>query len=598
MKSFFEKISKFFLKNKNNLFFWMVLIIIFVFINLYSSSVLIEMASKEPAVITYNEFKTMVENKEIEFVEIDLKKDKFLAVDFSENAYETDNPKLDTFKSYLLENDVKVKEIEPSTSSEGSVFGFLRLLLTVGLLFVIMRQMTPKVETKKLSNKKVDITFENIAGHNELKKDLGFIVEFLKDPSKMKKANARMPKGVVLYGPPGTGKTLFAKAIAGSAGVPFFSASGSDFVEMFVGLGAKRIRGLFEEARKNAPCIIFIDEIDAVGSKRGGFSNSEKDQTINALLTELDGFKSSEGIITICATNRVEDLDPALIRAGRFDKQIAVNLPDRDDRLKIIKLYAKDKNFSEDVDFEDLANSTSGFSGADIENLLNEAALITATKNKEIINNEAIETAFFRIVMKGDKKENQSSRDKEELKLVAWHEAGHTLVARLLAKDEVSKVTILASTSGAGGVTFRNPPKTSLHSREYLEHLVQVMYAGRAAEEIMFGDKSKITTGASSDIQQATGLIKQYISHFGMSDEFGMINIEEFSSNNSMISAGVSEKVLNYASKMSNDLYEETLEFLNKNKDLLENLADALLEKETLKSSEIDEILKINEKEI
>jgi len=598
MKSFFEKISKFFLKNKNNLFFWMVLIIIFVFINLYSSSVLIEMASKEPAVITYNEFKTMVENKEIEFVEIDLKKDKFLAVDFSENAYETDNPKLDTFKSYLLENDVKVKEIEPSTSSEGSVFGFLRLLLTVGLLFVIMRQMTPKVETKKLSNKKVDITFENIAGHNELKKDLGFIVEFLKDPSKMKKANARMPKGVVLYGPPGTGKTLFAKAIAGSAGVPFFSASGSDFVEMFVGLGAKRIRGLFEEARKNAPCIIFIDEIDAVGSKRGGFSNSEKDQTINALLTELDGFKSSEGIITICATNRVEDLDPALIRAGRFDKQIAVNLPDRDDRLKIIKLYAKDKNFSEDVDFEDLANSTSGFSGADIENLLNEAALITATKNKEIINNEAIETAFFRIVMKGDKKENQSSRDKEELKLVAWHEAGHTLVARLLAKDEVSKVTILASTSGAGGVTFRNPPKTNLHSREYLEHLVQVMYAGRAAEEIMFGDKSKITTGASSDIQQATGLIKQYISHFGMSDEFGMINIEEFSSNNSMISAGVSEKVLNYASKMSNDLYEETLEFLNKNKDLLENLADALLEKETLKSSEIDEILKINEKEI
>ena len=598
MKSFFEKISKFFLKNKNNLFFWMVLIIIFVFINLYSSSVLIEMASKEPAVITYNEFKTMVENKEIEFVEIDLKKDKFLAVDFSENAYETDNPKLDTFKSYLLENDVKVKEIEPSTSSEGSVFGFLRLLLTVGLLFVIMRQMTPKVETKKLSNKKVDITFENIAGHNELKKDLGFIVEFLKDPSKMKKANARMPKGVVLYGPPGTGKTLFAKAIAGSAGVPFFSASGSDFVEMFVGLGAKRIRGLFEEARKNAPCIIFIDEIDAVGSKRGGFSNSEKDQTINALLTELDGFKSSEGIITICATNRVEDLDPALIRAGRFDKQIAVNLPDRDDRLKIIKLYAKDKNFSEDVDFEDLANSTSGFSGADIENLLNEAALITATKNKEIINNEAIETAFFRIVMKGDKKENQSSRDKEELKLVAWHEAGHTLVARLLAKDEVSKVTILASTSGAGGVTFRNPPKTNLHSREYLEHLVQVMYAGRAAEEIMFGDKSKITTGASSDIQQATGLIKQYISHFGMSDEFGMINIEEFSSNNSMISAGVSEKVLNYASKMSNDLYEETLEFLNKNKDLLENLADALLEKETLKSSEIDEILKINKKEI
>lgn len=598
MKSFFEKISKFFLKNKNNLFFWMVLIIIFVFINIYSSSVLIEIASKEPAVITYNEFKTMVENKEIEFVEIDLKKDKFLAVDFSENAYETDNPKLDTFKSYLLENDVKVKEIEPSTSSEGSVFGFLRLLLTVGLLFVIMRQMTPKVETKKLSNKKVNITFENIAGHNELKKDLGFIVEFLKDPSKMKKANARMPKGVVLYGPPGTGKTLFAKAIAGSAGVPFFSASGSDFVEMFVGLGAKRIRGLFEEARKNAPCIIFIDEIDAVGSKRGGFSNSEKDQTINALLTELDGFKSSEGIITICATNRVEDLDPALIRAGRFDKQIAVNLPDRDDRLKIIKLYAKDKNFSEDVDFEDLANSTSGFSGADIENLLNEAALITATKNKEIINNEAIETAFFRIVMKGDKKENQSSRDKEELKLVAWHEAGHTLVARLLAKDEVSKVTILASTSGAGGVTFRNPPKTNLHSREYLEHLVQVMYAGRAAEEIMFGDKSKITTGASSDIQQATGLIKQYISHFGMSDEFGMINIEEFSNNNSMISSGVSEKVLNYASKMSNDLYEETLEFLNENKNLLEKLANALLEKETLKSSEIDEILEINEKEI
>ena len=589
MEDFLKKLKEFLKKNKSNVLFWITITIIFVTINTVASiSYLYK--SIENNQISYNEFKEMVKNKEVAEATIDLKSPMFTFSDQNGKIYYTDNPKIDDFKEYLLKNDIIVNE--KNSSSNSLTFEMFRLGITFLLFFFIFKMMMPQIgsTTSKKANIP-DISFKDIAGHRELKSEMQTLVEFLKDPSKMEKAGARMPKGIVLQGPPGTGKTMMVKAIAGEAGVPFYAASGSNFVEMFVGLGAKRVRDLFAEAKKNAPCIIFIDEIDAVGGKRGQRdSNSEREQTINALLTELDGFDSNSGIITICATNRVEDLDEALIRPGRFDKQFTVGLPDKEDRKEIINVYTKDRKFAEDVDFDDLAASTTGFSGADIEALMNEAALITATNGNEIIDNAAIEDAFFKMVMKGNKKDNQAKRNKDELKLVAWHESGHTLVTKLLTNDEVNKVTILSSTSGAGGVTFRNPQDSQLYSKEYIENSIKIMYGGRAAEELLFkGDRSKITTGASNDIKQATNLIKGYISYFGMNDEIGMINIEELGGN-SFIS-NMSDKILAQASDISNKLYNETLELLKDNIEILETLANELLSRETLKTNEIDEII-------
>ena len=587
MKDFFEKVKQFLFKNKSNFLFWVFISIFFIALNFSASLFLLNGVTLEDNNISYNEFKTMVSEDCVKSVSIDLEGATFSFETLEGEVFTTDNPKIDDFKEYLLKNDIEVNEIESSGSS--SIFDLLRLGLTIGLMVYLFKMMAPR--TKNDMNKKVstpEISFKDIAGNKELKKDMSFIVEFLKDPSKMEKAGARMPNGVILYGPPGTGKTLVAKAIAGEAGVPFYSATGSGFVEMFVGLGAKRIRDLYAEARKNTPCIVFIDEIDAVGGKRGSTdSNSEREQTLNALLTELDGFKSSDGIITICATNRVEDLDPALTRPGRFDRQMAVNLPDKDDRREIIEIYTQNRKYAEDVDFDDLAATTTGFSGADIEGLMNEAAILTAEKGNTIITNQEIEDAFFKIVMKGNKKENQSARDRKELKLVAWHEAGHTLATKLLTEDNVTKVTILASTSGAGGVTFRNPPESQLHSKEYIEQSIKIMYGGRAAEEILYdGDSSKITTGAYNDIQQATKLIRKYISSFGMDKDFGMLNLEELMGKTLINS--MNDEMLKTASELSNRLYKETLDLLNEHKELLKLLAEELLEKETLKSDDIN----------
>lgn len=471
----------------------------------------------------------------------------------------------------------------------------LAFLICIGT-FILMIKLINKYSLKsyEINGKQVeinqdnenvdvpDVSFDDVQGCEELKENVQGIVSCLKNPEKLKNMGARMPKGIVLYGPPGTGKTLTAKAIAGTAGVPFFSASGSDFVELYVGVGAKRVRELYKIARANAPCIVFIDEIDAVGGKRGDLTNSERDQTINALLTELDGFDGGEGVLTICATNRIDMLDPALIRAGRFDLHLAVPLPDKNDRLSILKKHAENKVFKEDVDFENLAAKTIEFSGADLEALLNEAALNAIKFDKEEISNEDIEEAFFKIVMKGNKKKYQGDNYSEEAKVIAWHEAGHTLATRLLTKDKVLSVTIIGSTSGAGGVTFRNPEETMLKSKKYLRDSVKIMYAGRAAEEIYFNDNDKITTGASQDIRQATEILKEYLAFYGMGD-MGMIDISQFQRDYS--------EVVYEASEMSKKLYEETLNLLRSNADILEKLVDELLIKETLTEKEIEMII-------
>lgn len=426
-----------------------------------------------------------------------------------------------------------------------------------------------------------DVKFSDVEGIEELKSDITRLVDCLKNPGKYESIGARPPKGVILYGPPGTGKTLIAKAIAGEAGVPFFSEVGSNFVEMYVGVGAKRVRELYKKARKSAPCIVFIDEIDAVASQRGNDTNSERDQTINALLAELDGFNSSKNIITICATNRLDMLDSAFKRAGRFDLKLAVGLPDKKGRTRILEIHSKDKKLSDEIDLEVIANKTSGFSGAELEALLNESALVAVGKNKAEIDYEDIDDAFFKIVMQGNKKK----RDKitKMNRIVAWHEAGHTLVTKLLTEDTVSSVTIIGSSSGAGGVTFRTPKEDDmLQSKKYLEDNIKIMYGGRAAEEIFFKDPNSITTGASQDIKQATSIIKDYLSLYGMGDK-GMIDLSQFERE--------FKNVIDEASALSKKLYEETVSLLKENYSLLKTLAETLLKEETLDEMQINKIV-------
>ena len=438
-------------------------------------------------------------------------------------------------------------------------------------------------DDKKLKDdhirKKTDVTFNDVQGIDELKPDLFRLVDCLKNSEKYERMGARMPKGVILYGPPGTGKTLIAKAIAGEAGVPFFSMCGSDFMEKYVGVGASRVRELYEKARKSAPSIVFIDEIDAIGGGRGESSNSEKDQTINALLAELDGFKSGNDVLTICATNRLDILDSALMRPGRFDLKLAVGLPDKKGRLAILKLHGRNKKFDETVKYEDLAKKTIGFSGAGLENLLNESALLAAERNKNFISIVEIEDAFFKVIMDGNKKKRKKRN--KDMYLTAYHEAGHTLATKLLTDDGVSTVTIIQSTSGAGGVTFTSPDEENMPSKKYLRNRIIVDYAGRAAEELYLGNPEDITTGASQDIKNATQIIKGYIGAYGMGNK-GLIDITQLTTQ---------YDIVNEATKLSNELYAETLQFLKTNFDKLKLLADALVEKESLYEEEIDDIL-------
>ena len=447
-------------------------------------------------------------------------------------------------------------------------------------------QGSKKEESKDDATKIKKITFADVQGIDELKPDLYRLVDCLKNPKKYEELGARMPKGMVLYGPPGTGKTLTAKALAGEAGVPFLSICGSDFVEKYVGVGASRVRELYKKARSCAPCIVFIDEIDAIGGGRGDSNNSEKDQTINALLAELDGFKTSDSVLTICATNRLDILDPALLRAGRFDLKLAVGLPDREGREAILKLHSKNKKLNESVSIPALAKKTIGFSGAELENLLNESALTAAANNKKFIDSEDIENAFFKIIMDGNKKPRKEVD--EDTYLTAWHEAGHTLATKLLTKDGVPTVTIIQSTSGAGGVTFMAPDEKNLPSKKYLRNKIKIDYAGRAAEELYLGNSDDITTGASQDIKQATSVIKSYIGAYGMGSK-GLIDIKQLTAQYDIVEE---------AAELSNVLYEETLALLRENYDKLKALADALVAKETLYEEDIDKILGIYKEEI
>lgn len=548
------------------------------------ASISLAQAAQKPVIeeIKFTEFTTMLEEGKVASVEIGLYyEEKFTFTDVDGKMYKTDNPKQENFKRELLDKGVEVNEVEQSAWGN-IIVSVLQYALLIGVFVWMYKKMLPKTDNTEVVKEIPKITFDDVAGATELKNDLSHVIEFLKDSSSFKELGAKMPKGIIFYGPPGTGKTLMAKAVAGTAGVPFFSVSGSDFIEMYVGLGAKRVRSLFQKAREAAPCIVFIDEIDAVGGVRNGASShAENNQTINSLLNELDGFNGSEGIFVIAATNRIEDLDPALIRPGRFDKQLAVPLPEKEDRLSILKVHAKNKKFAEDVRWEELAATTVGFSGAALASMLNEAAFIAASKKASCITMEDIDRAMYKILMKGDQKENQSTRNKKELETCAYHESGHVIATRLYTTDRIPKVTIISSTSGAGGVTFRTPEETGLVSKSYLEGIVKMMYAGRAAEEIYFGNTDMITTGASSDIKQATEIIKNYIGVYGMSDTYGLINLSSFDTLNQ-------EEMIAKASEIAKKLYTDVLTDITNHKALLERFAQELLVKESLNESEIE----------
>lgn len=435
-----------------------------------------------------------------------------------------------------------------------------------------------KSKAKVLADFEKTASFKDVAGLNEEKYELEEIVDFLKEPKKFKDIGARIPKGILLVGPPGTGKTLLARAIAGEAGVQFFSISGSDFVEMFVGVGASRVRDMFEEAKRKKPCLIFIDEIDAVGRRRGsglGGGHDEREQTLNQLLVEMDGFATNEGIIIIAATNRVDILDPALLRPGRFDRQIYIGVPDVKGREEILKVHAKNKKLDLKVDLEEVAKTTSGFTGAQLENLLNESAILAAKNNKKEISMEDIRKSFIKVGVGTEKKSRIIS--KEEREITAYHEAGHAIIAEALPLMDPVHIISIIPTGGAGGYTMHLPVDKGYLSKNYLEQNIIGLFAGRIAEEIIFKD---ITTGASNDIERATKIARSMVMKYGMSP-LGPIEFDENKFSQSLASS-IDKEVTNIIS----NCYEKAQNILNDNLELLHVSAKLLLEKEKITGDE------------
>ena len=498
---------------------------------------------------------------------------------------------------------LKFTVCEPKVSWVGMITPITSILLLVFLVIFLVSGMGgknggfTKNRAKLMTDGAKKTKFSDVAGATEEKEELMELVEFLKNPLKFISLGARIPKGVLLVGSPGTGKTLLARAVAGEAGVPFFSISGSDFVELYVGVGASRVRDLFEQAKKQKPCIIFIDEIDAVGRKRGagmGGGHDEREQTLNQLLVEMDGFGANEGIIIIAATNRPDILDPALLRPGRFDRQIVVDVPDVLGREEILKIHSEKKPLDESVDLSRIAKVTSGYTGADLENLMNEAAIFAARRGKEKIDSKDIEDANIKVMMGAEKKSKKITE--KERTLTAYHEAGHAIVSKLVDKDEkVHQVSIIPR-GRAGGYTMYTPKEDVFYSSkgEMMNSIIKSL-GGRAAEEIMLDD---ISTGASNDIKMATNVARSMITMYGMNEELGLVcydnNEEVFLGrdfgHSKMYSEKTASQIDDEVKKIIGELYEKTKNLLSENKDILERVAKELLEKETLNEAEFEQI--------
>ncbi|MBP2650356.1 MAG: ftsH 1 [Firmicutes bacterium] len=592
MNKFFRNVSVYLL----------IIIIAISFIEYYSSRT----TTKQE--VSYTQFLKYVEEQKVEGVTI---------VDNSIRGKLKDGPEFTsvapndpTLINLLREKKVDIKAEQPPqppwwTAIFSSV---LPMLLLIGVWFFIMQQTQGggnrvmsfgKSRAKLHSEEKIKVTFSDVAGADEAKQELEEVVEFLKHPKKFNDLGARIPKGVLLFGPPGTGKTLLARAVAGEAGVPFFSISGSDFVEMFVGVGASRVRDLFEQSKKNAPCIVFIDEIDAVGRQRGaglGGGHDEREQTLNQLLVEMDGFGVNEGIIIIAATNRPDILDPALLRPGRFDRQIVVDKPDVKGRLEILKVHTKNKPLDKDVDLDVIARRTPGFTGADLSNLVNESALMAARRGRKRIGMAEMEEAVERVVA-GPERKSKVISDKEK-NLTAYHEAGHALVGMMLTHtDPVHKVSIIPR-GRAGGYTLMLPKEDRYYAtRSELLDQLKTLLGGRVAEALVLGE---ISTGAQNDLERATEIVRKMITEFGMSEALGPItfgrrqdqvflgrDIGRDRNYSEEVAAAIDKEVKN----LIDDAYTKTMEMLNTNIDKLHLVAKTLIERETLEGAELANLL-------
>lgn len=495
--------------------------------------------------------------------------------------YVTENPVSDTFRENLLKQGIRVFSVKTSQTMNiilTLLINLLPFVIILGFMYNFQRRLEPA--DNELVTDIPETKFSNIAGYEGLKNDSKFILDFLKNPKAYEKIGARLPNGVLFYGPPGTGKTLMAKAIAGEASVPFYKVNGSDFVELYVGLGARRVRNLYKTARENAPCIVFIDEVDSIGGARGGLKgSSEDDKTLTALLNELDGFSAKKGVITIAATNRLQDLDPALVRPGRFDRHVAVPLPNKEERLEILELYKGGKKLSPSIDIGKLAAKTIGFSPSELENLLNESAIKAVTRGSEVVEQQDLDDSFLKIIIKGDKKEDKHQSEKEK-KIIAYHEAGHAVVGHILGKP-ILEVSIIGTTSGAGGYTL-SQPKEGLRSKKDMRNEVKELYGGRAGETMIAESDDEITVGAVSDIEKATEIISNYIKILGLNGS--LINLEELGMRRP------NDEIIEQAKQISSELFEETLSILKANRRKLDKLVEVLLDKSIV---DADTFLKI-----
>ncbi len=599
-----KKEDKFLNTFYKNLSLWLVigLVVVFLF-NIFNKP------QDSIPEITYTDFVNYVKKGEV--AKVTIENDKVVGQFVNQAPFRTAIPSQDRDLFQLLKDKKVVIKVKPKQETPWYMtllISWFPMLLLIGVWIFFMRQMQGgggramsfgRSRAKMLTGENIKVTFNDVAGVDEAKEELAEIIDFLKDPHKFTRLGGRAPKGVLLVGPPGTGKTLLAKAIAGEAGCPFFSISGSDFVEMFVGVGASRVRDLFIQAKKNAPCIIFIDEIDAVGRHRGaglGGGHDEREQTLNQLLVEMDGFESSEGVIVIAATNRPDVLDPALLRPGRFDRQVTVPVPDVRGREQILKVHAKKIPLSKEVDLKIIAKGTPGFSGADLENLVNEAALLAARAGKEKVDMDDFEKAKDKVLMGAERKSMILSE--EEKKITAYHEAGHTLVAKLLpGSDPIHKVSIIPR-GRALGITQQLPEDDRhTYSRNYLLNKLSILLGGRVAEELVLDD---YTTGAGNDIERVTDLAKKMVCNWGMSEEFGPVS---FGKQEEHIFLGKDfGQVKDYSEETARKIDEEVRRLVmyayNKAKELLETnieclhgIAHGLLEKETLDAKDIDEIM-------
>ena len=592
-----------------NLILWAVIVVVLmsVFDNFSTKK-------QQPSQLSYSQFIADVRAGQVQDVNIESDNRTIVGRKITGEEFTTFSPGDDKLVDELLENNV---EIQTSPSKKRSILvdifiSWFPMLLLIGLWIFLMRQMQGggggrgamsfgKSKARLMGEDQIKVTFADVAGVEEAKEEVSELVEFLRDPGKFQKLGGKIPRGVLMVGSPGTGKTLLAKAIAGEAKVPFFTISGSDFVEMFVGVGASRVRDMFAQAKKHAPCIIFIDEIDAVGRHRGaglGGGHDEREQTLNQLLVEMDGFDGNEGVIVIAATNRPDVLDPALLRPGRFDRQVTVPLPDLRGREHILKVHMRKVPLGSNVRADVIARGTPGFSGADLANLVNEAALFAARANKRNVEMDEFERAKDKIIMGAERKSMVMSDD--EKKLTAYHEAGHAIVGRLVPEhDPVYKVTIIPRGRALGVTMFLPEEDRYSHSKQRLESQISSLFGGRLAEEIIFGEEA-VTTGASNDIERATEIARNMVTKWGLSERMGPLAYSEEDgevflghsvTQRKTISDDTAHSIDDEVRKIIDTNYERAKTILIDNLDKLHTMAKALVKYETISTDQIDDIM-------